>query len=151
MPQSLAAIYLHAVFSTRERIPFLHTPAQREAMFSLIAGISYRLDAPPVIVGGMPDHVHILFALPRTLAPSNWVKEIKRASTAAWKKAPGNPQDFAWQHGYALFSVSPSQLPTVTAYIQNQEAHHQTRTFQSELRALLKRHRITFDEAHVWN
>lgn len=151
MPQSLAAIYLHAVFSTKNRVPYLKPPKHREDMFALLASISYSLDSPPIIVGGMPDHVHILFSLARTLSPANWIKEMKRASSAAWKQDLSHPSDFAWQHGYGLFSVSISNLAKVEAYIRDQEMHHEKQDFQTELRALLKRHHLAFDEAHVWN
>lgn len=151
MPQSLSAIYLHAVFSTKNRVPFLKTQVERENMFALLAAISYRMECPPVLVGGMEDHVHILFQLSRKVAPANWVKEVKRASCAEWKRRPENPADFAWQHGYGLFSVSASHLGAVETYIREQEKHHEKRSFQAEFRALLRRYGIEWNEEFVWD
>lgn len=150
MPQSLSGVYLHAVFSTKNRVPFLSTAREREEMFALLASISYEMNCPPRLVGGMADHVHVLFELARTVAPAAWVKEVKRASSLAWKRAPGHAADFAWQHGYGMFSVSVSQLARVETYIREQERHHARQSFQAEFRALLRRHGMTWSEDFLW-
>ncbi len=149
MPQSLSAVYIHLVFSTKERRPFLHDRITRDALHSYLGGISKQLDCPPIQVGGMEDHVHVLARFGRTIAQAEWVKELKRVSNL-WLKDRGQI-DFQWQSGYATFSVSQSNLEQVKEYIQNQEEHHRKATFQDELRALFRKHDISFDERYVWD
>jgi len=151
MPQSLSAVYVHLVFSTKERRPFLRDPAVREALHAQLGGISKTLECPPIRVGGVEDHVHLLARLARTVSQAEWVKELKRVSNL-WLKQQGTDfTAFEWQGGYAAFSVSQSNLDQVTHYINNQEQHHRESSFQDELRALLQRHQIAWDERYVWD
>ena len=151
MPQSLSAVYIHLVFSTKDRRPFIHDPIIREKLHAQLGEISKRLECPPIIVGGVEDHVHMLCRFSRNLTQAEWVKEVKRVSNG-WLKEQGHEyEDFAWQGGYADFSVSPSKLEEVTQYIVNQPEHHQKLTFQDELRTLLRRHGIEWDEKYVWD
>ena len=149
MPQSLSAVYIHLVFSTKERRPFLRDPSAREALHAYLGGISKTLDCPPIIVGGMEDHVHLLARFGRTITQADWVKELKRVSNL-WLKDQG-VGGFQWQGGYADFSVSPSNLEQVANYIAIQEAHHRKLNFQEELRALLRKHDVEWDERYVWD
>lgn len=148
MPQSLSRVLVHLVFSTKHREPLIG-PAHRDRLFDYLGGTLAALDCPPVRVGGMPDHVHLLFALAKTLAVSKVVEEVKKESSK-WAKEHVRP-DFYWQNGYGAFSVSPSNADAVRAYIENQEEHHQTMSFQDELRGLLRRHDIEWDERYVWD
>ncbi|MFH0980219.1 MAG: transposase [Planctomycetota bacterium] len=151
MPQSLSAVYIHLDFSTKERRPFLRDKPTRDALHAYLGGISKQLECPPIRVGGVEDHVHILARLGRTIAQAEWVKELKRVSNL-WLKEQGREYgDFQWQGGYADFSVSRSNLEQVTEYIARQEEHHRKMTFQDELRMLLNKHQIEFDERYVWD
>jgi putative transposase len=151
MPQSLSAVYIHLVFSTKDRRPLLREKGIREALHSYLGGISKQLDCPPVVVGGIEDHVHLLARFGRTLTQAEWVKELKRVSNL-WLKEQGRDfADFQWQGGDADFSVSQSNLETVKHYIAGQEEHHRKIGFQDELRALLRRHEIEWDEKFVWD
>ena len=151
MPQSLAAVYLHLVFSTKHRHPFLQNKNIREATFQYLGGISKTLECAPIRVGGMEDHAHILARFGRTISMAEWVKELKRVSTL-WLHEHGTEyKEFQWQAGYAVFSVSQSNLDGVVDYIERQEEHHKQTTFQNELRALYRRHNIEFDERYVWD
>ena len=98
----------------------------------------------------MPDHIHILFRLSRTMTISDVVKNAKVESTK-WMKDEGDVARFAWQAGYGAFSVSASLVDDVTRYIQNQVEHHRSRTFQDEFRRLLELYRVNYDEAYVWD
>ena len=151
MPQSLSAVYIHLVFSTKERWPFLRDSATREALHAYLGGISKTLDCPPIIVGGMEDHVHLLARFGRTITQAEWVKELKRVSNLWLKEQGAAYRGFQWQGGYADFSVSQSNLEQVKSYIANQEAHHRRLTFQDELRALLRKHDVEWDERYVWD
>ena len=151
MPQSLSAVYIHLVFSTKERQPFLRDRDARESLHAYLGGISKTLDCPPIIVGGMEDHVHLLTRFGRTITQAEWVKELKRVSNLWLKEQNRTYADFQWQGGYADFSVSPSNLELVKRYIANQEEHHRKLNFQDELRALLRKHNVEWDERYVWD
>jgi putative transposase len=116
-----------------------------------LGGISKTLECPPLIVGGVEDHVHMLCRFGRTITQAEWVKEVKRVSNGWLKELGRDFADFQWQGGYADFSVSQSNLEQVKEYIAGQEEHHREMTFQDEVRALLRRHEIAFDERYVWD
>jgi REP element-mobilizing transposase RayT len=151
MPQSLSAVYIHLAFSTKERQPWFRDKAVRDQFHAQLGGISKTLGCAPLIVGGVDDHVHLLCRLGRTVTQAEWVKELKRVSNG-WLKTQGRAYtNFEWQGGYAGFSVSQSNLERVKQYIAGQEEHHRKTTFQDELRALLRKHEIEFDERYVWD
>ena len=151
MPQSLSAVYIHLAFSTKDRRPFLRDKAVRDKLHSQMGGISKILECPSLIVGGVEDHVHLLCRFGRNVTQAEWVKELKRVSNG-WLKEQGPAYaDFEWQGGYADFSVSHSNLEQVKHYIVGREQHHRKMTFQEELRALLRKHEIEFDERYVWD
>ena len=150
MPQSLSAVYIHLVFSTKERRPFLRDETIRESLHSYLGGISKQLECAPIITGGMEDHVHLLARFGRTITQAEWVKELKRVSNP-WLKEQHSIRDFEWQGGYADFSVSASNLEQVKKYITNQEQHHRKMHFQDELRTLLRRYHVEWDERYIWD
>ena len=150
MPQSLSAVYIHLVFSTKHRQPFFRDKALREDLHSFLGGTTKTLDCPPILVGGVEDHVHLLARFGRTITQAEWVKELKRVSNI-WLKESGGPTNFEWQGGYAAFSVSQSNLEQVKKYIANQERHHQKMNFQDEVRALLRKHKMEWDERYIWD
>ena len=151
MPQSLSAVYIHLVFSTKDRRPFLRDEALRESIHAYLGSVSKQLDCPPLIVGGAEDHVHLLCRFSRTITQADWVKELKRVSNLWLKEQPRDFSEFQWQGGYADFSVSQSNLEQVTRYIINQPEHHKKMTFQDELRALLRKHKMEWDERYIWD
>jgi putative transposase len=151
MPQSLSAVYIHLVFSTKERRPLLSDKTVRDALHAYIGGISKTLECPPIIVGGVEDHVHLLCRFSRTITQAEWVKEVKRVSNGWLKEQGRGYAEFEWQGGYADFSVSPSNLEQVKHYIGSQEDHHRKMSFQEELRVLLRKHDVEFDERYVWD
>jgi REP element-mobilizing transposase RayT len=151
MAQSLGKILVHLVFSTKERRPFLQDKSVREEMHLYLGGILANLDCQPIVVGGTADHVHLLCVLSRTNSVADIVKEVKRGSSLWAKTKSGELQDFAWQSGYGIFSLGFSQVETVRNYVLGQEEHHRKISFQDELRTLLKRYEIEFDERYVWD
>lgn len=151
MPQSLAKILVHTVFSTKDRRPFLRDQALREELHRYMGGILTNHDCQPLIVGGVEDHVHILSTLARTCQASEMVKEVKRGSSLWLKTKDPGPGDFAWQNGYGIFSIGLSQVAAVRTYIAAQEEHHRKATFQDEFREFLRRYEIEFDERYVWD
>ena len=151
MPQSLSAVYIHLVFSTKNRIPFLRDTDLRKETYAYLSGISKKLDCPTIAVGGVEDHVHLLARVARTITQAEWVKELKRVSSLSLKEKGHAYADFAWQAGYADYSVSQSNVEQVRAYIMIREEHHKRIGFQDELRVLLRKHEIEFEERYVWD
>ncbi len=150
MPQSLSCVYLHLIFSTKERRPYFVDAVIRNSLHEFLGGISKQLNCPPVIVGGWEDHIHLLARFGRTITQADWVKELKRVSNRWLKDRHQNFMDFEWQGGYSSFSVSCSQLMVVKSYIENQEDHHRQIGFQEELRQFLQKHNVEWDEKYVW-
>ena len=120
-------------------------------MHKHLAAVSTHLRCPVIRVGGVEDHVHILARQARTITLAEWVKEIKRTSSLWAKEARQGCRVFQWQAGYGAFSVSQPQSAAVERYIARQPEHHRTLSFQEELRTLLSRHNIAYDERYVWD
>lgn len=150
MPQSLARLHIHLVFSTKYRQPLITDPV-RDALHAYMATVLKNLGCAPVLINSVADHVHILFDLARTVSVSRAVEDVKKSSSK-WIKTQG-PEftSFAWQAGYGAFAVSESNVPTVRAYIARQQEHHRRKSFQEEYRAFLDRHGVAYDERYVWD
>ncbi len=151
MPQSLAQIYLHIVFSTKDRQPFLQDASLRDEMHNYLGGTCNNLGCPVLRVGGVADHVHILCRFARTISVADFVQELKRESSKWVKTKSDSLQDFHWQNGYGAFSISPAHVEPVWLYIANQEEHHRAVSFQDEFRRLLKKYELEWDERYVWD
>lgn len=150
MPQSLSNILIHLIWSTKDRHPWL-APGIRETTHAFLAGAVRQCDCEAYRVGGVADHVHLAVRLSRTLSVADLVKEIKTASSKWVKTQDVTLHDFAWQQGYGAFSVGMSQKETLLHYIDHQEEHHRTRTFQDEYRDFLTKYGIAYDERYVWD
>ena len=150
MAQSLSHILLHLVFSTRHRAPLLDEDLLGPT-HSYLAGILRDLDCLPLRIGGVEDHVHLLFKMSRNHSVADVVQTLKTGSSKWLKSQADHLHDFHWQSGYGVFSVSESQSSDVATYIGDQRRRHRKIEFQDELRALLKRHGVDFDEKYVWD
>lgn len=151
MPQSLARLWCHLIFSTKHRQPFFQDKAIREQLHAYLATCLTTSGCEPRIVGGVEDHVHLLFCLSRTTALADVVVNIK-SSSSKWLKTKGAAYvDFYWQAGYGAFSVSESKTPSVVQYIRRQEEHHRGFDFQAEFREICRRHGVQLDERFVWD
>jgi len=150
MPQSLSQVILHVVFSTKDRRPWLD-PAIRPRLHAYLATLCRDCGCPAYRVGGAADHVHIATRLARTLSQAELLEKIKKTSSA-WIKTQGEQYgSFFWQGGYGEFSIGWSQLEELVRYIDGQEQHHRTQTFQEEYRHLLQQYHVEFDERYVWD
>ena len=150
MPQSLSSVLIHLVFSTKNREPFL-LPAVEAELHPYMATIFRDHDSPSLIIDGTTDHVHMLFALGRTITIADVVEEVKTGSSK-WVKTKGREfRNFHWQRGYGAFSIGQSNVGELKRYIRNQKQHHRRVTFEDEYRAFLKRYEIGFDERYVWD
>ena len=151
MAQSLAQVYIHVVFSTKDRVAFLKDADIRRQMHAYLATAFKGHDCHAVTVGGTADHVHALCLWSRTRALAEVIGDVKRVSSK-WVKTKGERFAlFQWQAGYGAFSVSHSNAGRVRAYIDRQEEHHRTKTFRDEFLALLRKCGVAFDERYVWD
>ena len=151
MPQSLSKIYVHLVFSTKGRTETLPTKHLSE-VHSYVAQILNNTKCPALCVGGIANHIHILFVLNKTMALSDIVGQIKSCTTRWINQKDANPLHyFCWQDGYGAFSVSQSQVPAVINYIQRQEEHHRKYTFQDEFRRFCQLYDAPIDERYAWD
>ncbi len=150
MGQSLVKNYVHLVFSTKYREPTI-LPAYEDELYNYLGNICKSLDCPPITVGGYTDHIHILCMLSKKIALMKLLEEIKSHSSKWMKTKHDTLKNFYWQDGYGAFSVNPSEIKTVIAYIANQKLHHSTNTFQDEYRLFLKKYDVEYDERYVWD
>ena len=147
---SYVSSYHHCVFSTKERRPII-TPALQERLWPFMGGIARQHKVAAIEIGGVQDHVHMLIALPATLAVAKAMQLIKGGSSKWVHDTFPEHRSFGWQTKYGAFSVSVSRLDKTIAYIKNQEVHHRRMTFQEEFLTFLKKHRIPFDERYLWD
>jgi len=150
MPQSLAKVYVHAIFSTKNRESLLNDD-WRDELFRVLGGAANNLECQSLTVGGVADHVHMLFQLGRTVAISEAIGRIKSTSSLWVNQTRGLTVPFHWQAGYGAFSVSQSNVDAVREYIRQQEKHHVKLSFQDEFREFLRRYQIEWDERYVWD
>ena len=148
MAQSLSKILLHTMFSTKNREQTIPVEIQPD-LHDYLGGILRDCGCPAIEINSMPDHIHLLHVLSRTITVSEVVRQMKHGSSK-WMHGRG-VEGFHWQNGYGVFSIGQSQVETVRAYIRNQQEHHRVRTFQEEFRGLLERYQVKFEEAYVWD
>ncbi len=145
MAHSYVCVYVHIVFSAKDRRPLI--PEDRHRLLcKYLAGIAKNYGMKALAAGGMPDHLHILLSLASEISVAKAVNVLK-SNSSKWMK--GECPQFAWQEGYAAFSVSTSGLNEVIDYINRQPEHHKRRDFTQEYLALLEKHGIKYDPAWV--
>ena len=139
---------VHIVFHVKSNGTPIHTE-DLDRVHKYIGGITTGIGGTLIEIGGMPDHVHLLTSLPKTMSLSDFVKTIK-ANSSRWIKEL-NPYygGFSWQDGYGAFSVSASVVPRVINYIRNQKEHHKLHSFIDEYKAFLKAYGIDYDEKYL--
>ena len=148
MPQSLANILVHLIFSTKHREPWIHDDI-RPNLNAYVVGILANHQSPSVATDSVRDHMHILLALSKNYSVAKIVEEIKTDSSS-WMKSQG-VRSFRWQNGYGAFSIGQSQVTVVKKYIARQEEHHRKVPFQEEFRRFLERYQVKYDERYVWD
>ena len=146
MSQTYCCNYYHIVYSTKHRQPLI-APDWQSRLWEYLGGIVNNHKGRPYQIGGVADHVHLLISLHQSVAISDFVRDLKAASSSWIHDVIGIP-DLWWQGGYGSFTVSHSMTQTVAEYIHNQAEHHKTMTFEDELRRLLERHGVEFDERY---
>jgi REP element-mobilizing transposase RayT len=149
MAHTFTNLLTHVVFSTKGHHPEIDSEI-RPRLMAYLGGIVRELKGHPMTINGAADHVHLLFALPPTLAIADALRVIKTNSSRWIKGTSSSRRDFAWQIGYGAFSVSQSNAAAVQKYIARQEEHHRRVSFQEELVTYLKKHGIEYDERYIW-
>jgi REP element-mobilizing transposase RayT len=150
MANTFTSLHYHVIFSTKNREPWISQDLE-ERVWKFLGGIARENGMKALLVGGMPDHVHLALALPPAQSVSKAWQLLKGGSSKWIKDALAGMRGFAWQDGYGAFTVSKSNLSEVLAYIQNQREHHRIKTFQEEFLAFLVRHSIEYDERYLWD
>jgi putative transposase len=150
MPQSNAYLLIHVIFSTKDREPVLLAPA-RAALHAYLATVARDIGCECYRAGGMEDHVHLAIRLSRTVTVSALIEKLKSSSSKWLKEQFHDQENFAWQRGYAAFSVGPSHLEALRRYIDTQEEHHRKQSFQEEYRMLMGKYGISYDERYAWD
>ncbi|MEN8117196.1 MAG: IS200/IS605 family transposase [Bacteroidota bacterium] len=148
MPQSLAKVYVHIVFSTKHGQAIISNEIRKE-LHSYMVGTISKLGSYTNEIYANPNHIHILCNLTRTVTIAEFISKIK-TSSSKWMKSKG-VKNFSWQDGYGIFSVSASKVGIIEKYILNQQEHHKIITYKDELRKFFKEYGIEFDERYVWD
>jgi REP element-mobilizing transposase RayT len=146
---SYTSSLFHVVFSTKGRQKCLDM-ALRERLFPYLGGVAKQHRMIAMAIGGIEDHVHLLLQLPADMALAKAVQVLKSVSSKWIHETFPSQRGFAWQEGYGGFSIAASGVETTVAYIQHQEEHHRTRTFEEEFIECLRRHNMTYDAKHVF-
>lgn len=147
MGSTFTSLHYHIVFSTKARKKFIDL-AWRQRLHQYLGGTVKGLDGIAESIGGVEDHVHLLVGLKPTHTLADFVREVKKSSSA-WIHEEIGLRRFAWQEGYSAFTVSPNARVGVRRYIANQEAHHRRKTFTEELKELLTKAGIAFDPKYL--
>jgi len=143
MPSTYLSLHYHLVFSTKNRERLIAAD-WRSRLHEYLGGTIRGLDGFPEGIGGTDDHIHMLVGLRATHCLADVLRELKKASSA-WIHEQIGLAGFAWQEGYAAFTVSASARPAVRNYIANQEEHHHARSYREELIEMLQRAEIEYD------
>ena len=156
MPQSLSQLYIHSIFSTKNRVRSIAYPQLRESLNAYAAGILNNMGCQVVLVGAVIDHMHVLFRLNRSCSVADAVGALKKRTSVWIKEQMPDTKDpflmkFAWQTGYSAFSVSSSRVDDVRSYIARQDEHHRQHSFQDEYLEFLRKHGVAYDEKYVWD
>ena len=137
MPHSFNKIWIHAIWATKERIPLISSGVEKK-VYEIISAQLRELSCPVRTINGMRDHIHCLFLLNPQKSVAEVLKQIKGSSSHYINQSNLIAEKFAWQTGYAAYSVSESVVERVYQYIKNQKQHHQNKTFQQEYDEFLK-------------
>ncbi|HRX66900.1 MAG TPA: transposase [Tenuifilaceae bacterium] len=149
MSQSLSKLYVHIVFHVKNNIVLILNE-DREEVYAYMGAIIKDNGSTPIIINGTGNHVHILCIMSKNITLAKLVEEIKRHSSR-WIKTRGKHYSkFAWQGGYAGFSVSQSLVDRTKRYIENQEEHQRKKSFNEELIAFLKEYGVEYNEQYLW-
>jgi REP element-mobilizing transposase RayT len=149
MANTFSQIYIHIVFSVKGRQNLIQYKWKDE-LYKYICGIVNGQEQKVYAIGGMPDHLHLLISIKPNISISELVRDIKANSSKWANEKRLVAGKFQWQEGFGAFSYAQSQLDTVIAYVNNQELHHQTKTFKEEYIELLQKFNLEYNEKYLF-
>jgi putative transposase len=149
MPNTYTQIHIQAVFTVQNRTCLI-TKQWKEDLYRYITGIIQSRGHKLIAIGGMPDHIHILFGMRLNEALSDLMQAVKGDSSKWINENRLTVGRFSWQEGYGAFSYGRSQLPSVVKYVLNQEAHHRSKTFIEEYHELLRKFEVVYEERYTF-
>ncbi|HUR99044.1 MAG TPA: IS200/IS605 family transposase [Pyrinomonadaceae bacterium] len=150
MANTYSQIYIQAIFAVKHRRSLIQRE-WKEELFKYIAGIFRNKDQKLIAIGGVEDHIHLLFGLKPNIAISDLVRDVKSDSTEFINKKGFVAEKFYWQEGFGAFSYSRSQLDAVGKYVLDQEAHHAAKTFKEEYTYLLDRFEVEYEDRYLFD
>ena len=150
MPQSLAKVYIHLVFSTKKQTEIIDPDIETE-LYPYMAKLFSECNSPCIVINGTSNHIHCLFVLSRKFTISQVVEKVKKTSSKWIKTKDAKYKSFYWQNGYGAFSISQSHVDFVKKYIANQKQHHAKSNFRQEFIKLLKKYNVEYDERYMWD
>jgi REP element-mobilizing transposase RayT len=150
MPGTYSQIYIQIVFAVKGRENLIHKEWNVD-LHKYLAGIIKGKEQKPIIINGMPDHIHAFIGLRPSMAISDLVRDMKNNSTNFINENKFVKGKFSWQEGYGAFSYAHSQLDNVYNYILNQEEHHKKKTFREEYYEFLKKFNVGFEEKYLFD
>ncbi len=148
MANSYLKVYIHYVFSTKNREPWI-SPSIEKQLWAYMANVAKEINVDPIIINGITDHVHLLASLPSTITIADVMKKVKAVSSLWISRNFEDLEDFEWQVGYGAFSISHYDLKKTIRYIKHQKEHHQALSFEQEYVSLLKEHEIIYDKKYL--
>lgn len=150
MSQTLVELYIHVIFSTKNRVDLI-SPEIEEELRAYLGGIANGNNSKLLAANGTANHLHLLVSMSKNISLSEFVGDIKRDSSK-WIKTKGvRYKNFGWQDGYGAFSVGHTQISDVKRYIANQKIHHKKIGFEDEFRYFLKKYNVDYNERYVWD
>jgi len=148
MPSTHLSLHYHLIFSTKDRVAFMHKD-WRGRLHTYMGGIINDMGGVPEMIDGVEYHIHLLVGLRATHRLADVLKDLK-SSSSKWVHEELKKPQFSWQEGYGAFTVGASQIEVVKNYIANQEEHHRKKTFQEEYLEFLKQSDVEYDERYLW-
>jgi len=149
MADTFISLYVHCVFSTKNRLPLI-LPEFRERLWAYMGSTARRHKMKALAIGGTENHAHILLSIPAILSVAQAVKLIKGSSSKWIHDTFESAGDFAWQSGYGAFSINKSLLETTIRYIESQPEHHRRVPFEDEYLSFPGKHKFDVDERYIW-
>jgi REP element-mobilizing transposase RayT len=149
MANTYTQIHIHAVFAVQNRLALIKTDWQ-DRLYQYIIAIVQNYGHKVLSIGGMPDHIHLLFGFRPVQSLSELMQNVKRNSSEWINKEKFVMGKFSWQEGYGAFSYSKSQITNVIEYIENQEKHHKKKTFIEEYKKILNNFGLEYDERYIF-
>jgi len=149
LAQTLVSLLVHVVFSTKNRADLIGPDIESD-LYKYISGTLRKLESPCLIIGGTPNHLHLLVSQSKNIALAFLLEELKKSSSKWMKQQDTSLRLFKWQDGYGAFTVGQSNVATLKRYIERQKSHHQRRSFEDELRGLLKKYQVEYNERYIW-